>query len=66
VPLDAWLRGPLREWASALLDPARLRREGYFHPEEISRKWSEHQAGTNNWQYLLWDVLMVQAWLESQ
>ena len=66
VPLDAWLRGPLREWAEALLDPARLQREGYFRSEIITRKWAEHRAGTRNWQYLLWDVLMFQSWLESQ
>jgi len=66
VPLDAWLRGPLREWAEALLDPARLQAEGYFHAESIRRKCMEHQVGTRNWHYLLWDVLMFQAWLESQ
>lgn len=66
VPLDAWLRGPLREWAAALLDADRLRREGYFAAEHITQKWNEHQSGARNWQYLLWDVLMFQSWLEAQ
>jgi len=66
VPLGSWLRGPLREWAESLLDPARLESEGYLNSEQITRKWSEHQAGTRNWHYLLWDVLMFQAWLEQQ
>ncbi len=65
VPLDSWLRGPLKEWAAALLDPARLRREGYLDEAHVTRKWTEHQLGTGSWQYPLWDVLMFQAWLEA-
>ncbi|MBU4352849.1 MAG: asparagine synthase C-terminal domain-containing protein, partial [Nanoarchaeota archaeon] len=66
VPIDAWLRGPLRGWAEALLDESRLRREGYFNPEPIRQKWTEHLSGTRNWQYYLWDILIFQSWLEAQ
>ncbi len=64
IPLDSWLRGPLRDWAESLLDEDRLKREGFLNPEPIRRKWQEHVSGRRNWQYLIWDVLMFQAWHE--
>ena len=65
IPIDNWLRGPLHDWADALLDESRLRSEGYFFPEPIRQKWAEHLSGKRNWAYLLWNILMFQAWLES-
>lgn len=66
VPVGTWVRGPLREWAEALLDERRLRREGYFDPTPVRRKWAEHLSGRRDRQRELWDVLMFQAWQEAQ
>lgn len=66
VPIDRWLRGPLRDWAEALIAEERLIREGFLNPAPVREKWQEHLCGRRNWQYLLWDVLMFQAWLEGQ
>jgi asparagine synthase (glutamine-hydrolysing) len=64
VPIDAWLRGPLRDWAETLLAPARLADHGLVRVEPVRRAWQEHLVGTRNWQYPLWNVLMLQAWRE--
>jgi asparagine synthase (glutamine-hydrolysing) len=65
VPIGEWLRGPLRPWAEDLLDPARVRREGFLDADIVRRTWQQHVSGRRNQQYLLWDVLMFQAWLEA-
>lgn len=66
VPIDQWLRGPLRQWAEALIDDRRLRQEGYFRPEPIRKLWAAQLAGDRGGMQLVWNVLMFQAWLEAQ
>ncbi len=66
VPIDAWLRGPLKDWAADLLDPAAMAKAGLFDPQPIQEKWAEHQSGRRNWQHFLWNVLMFEAWRRAQ
>ena len=61
VPIDAWLRGPLRDWAESLLAESQLREAG-LEPSLVRARWQEHLSGRRNWQYSLWTVLMLQAW----
>jgi asparagine synthase (glutamine-hydrolysing) len=66
VPLDSWLRGPLREWGSDLLNENRLLQDGFFNARLVSQRWQEHLTGERDWHYPLWDVLMFQAWIEAE
>lgn len=65
APLDAWLRGPLRDWGESLIGEYQLAQDGYFDVKQVREKWVEHISGQRNWQYLLWDVLMFNSWLKS-
>ncbi len=62
IPLHGWLRGPLKEWASDLLNPIILQEQGIFDPKPIDLMWKEHLSGHKNWSYHLWDILMFQSW----
>jgi asparagine synthase (glutamine-hydrolysing) len=64
IPLNAWLRGPLRHWASDMLSPSRLRRDGVFRVEPIEARWKEHRSGRHDWGPHLWTILMFNSWLD--
>ncbi len=65
LPMDRWLRGPLRQWAEDLLSMESLKRHGLFAPEAVRTKWQEHLSGSRNWQHPLWDVLIFQDWFSK-
>jgi asparagine synthase (glutamine-hydrolysing) len=65
IPLDDWLRGPLKPWVSDLLAPGRLNRQGWFDAARVGHVWAEHQGGGRNHGSWLWNVLMVQAWSDQ-
>jgi asparagine synthase (glutamine-hydrolysing) len=63
IPLDRWLRGPLREWAEDLLSPARLATTGLFDARNVRLLWERHQTMKDNAGGRLWAILMMQSWL---
>ncbi len=64
VPIGLWLRGPLRDWAEALLARDRLAQAGYFDADAVGAIWAQHLSGRFNHGAGLWHVLMFEAWRE--
>jgi asparagine synthase (glutamine-hydrolysing) len=65
IPIDEWLRGPLKSWASDLLSPARLQSQNLFNAKRVAARMTEHMSGRGNHGYWLWNVLMAQAWHDT-
>jgi asparagine synthase (glutamine-hydrolysing) len=66
IPVGEWIKGPLRPWAEDLLDPARLRTDGWFDSAAVTRRWCAHLSGARDSTPALWAVLMFQAWLQAE
>jgi len=66
VPIDDWLRGPLRDWAEDLVSEQSLREHGYLEPVAVRRLWEQHLCRWRNHSNILWPMLMFQAWLRAQ
>ena len=65
IPVNEWLYGPLKEWGADLLDPARLRAEGYFDVSRVSQQWSLHTQQQEDCSFSLWGILMFESWLQA-
>ena len=66
LPIDAWLRTSLKDWAENLLDKKKLEDNQYFDSGLIEKIWQEHLTEKRNWQYPIWNILMLQSWLENK
>jgi asparagine synthase (glutamine-hydrolysing) len=62
VPVGEWIKGPLRPWAEELLDPSRMRSEGYFDADIVQSRWRRHVSGQSESTPAIWAILMFQAW----
>jgi asparagine synthase (glutamine-hydrolysing) len=66
IPLADWLRGPMREWAESLINPARLEDEGLLDPRQVSSMWDQHISGSYDRSTYLWNILMFQVWSDQE
>lgn len=62
VPLDFWFRNELKDMAYDTLLDKRAMGRGYFRKEYIQKMLDEHVAGKWNWQYHIYNLLMLELW----
>tara|TARA_B100001063_G_scaffold101603_1_gene94896 strand:+ start:4441 stop:6402 length:1962 start_codon:yes stop_codon:yes gene_type:complete len=65
IPINEWLKGPLKEWANDLLDERKIKDQGYFNHKIINKYWKKHLSGKIDYKSEIWTILMFQAWLEN-
>ena len=66
VPIDQWLRGPLREWTYDMLNSNKIKNEGFFNHNLVSNILKEHMSNERDWHYLLWNILNFESWLANE
>lgn len=72
VPMDKWLRGPLKEKLTDYASESFLRRQGFFDPEETQRLaegWLLQGDGGSytgsNYSRILWAFFILEQWYEE-
>ena len=65
VPLDAWLAGPLRDWASDALSDRKFREDLGFSPAAVDLAWHNHARSKQPSAYQLWALVAFAAWYRS-
>ncbi len=64
VPIDAWLRGPLREWAGDLLAADSVRRTSVLDADGGAAAWAAFDQGRGPSGLDLWALVVLRAWEE--
>ena len=64
MPIQDWLRGPLKEWAEDLLLGQRMRSQNYFEENKIKEIWEDHLNNKSDNSRIIWPILMLQSWLD--
>jgi len=65
IPIDQWLRGPLKHLGEEFLDQQRLEDQGIFNAARVNRLWTKHQSGYHDRGPFLWTFLMFQLWWQK-
>lgn len=64
VPLESWLRGPLRSWGGDLLASRRVADDPMLNAPGVARMWDGLMRGESGHVHQMWSILMYVAWAE--
>jgi asparagine synthase (glutamine-hydrolysing) len=62
VPVGAWLRGPLREFARDTLSADAVTRAGLLNPAVVNTLLDEHDRGVADRRKPIWTLLVLELW----
>ena len=66
VPIAKWLRHELLDWADELLNDPEIRKLSHLAYHSIDQKWQQHRQNKANWEFHLWDILMLHGWIKHR
>ena len=66
IPIEDWIRGPLKEWSEELLLGNSIRNQNIFSSERIKIIWDDHLNKNVDNTNILFSILMLQSWLNFQ
>ena len=64
IPLDEWLRGPLKKWSEEMIYSEDLRELPGFDYEQAVNIWEKHIDRHGNYKTILWNIIMLAQWLQ--
>ena len=62
MPVSAWLRGHLQDYAHNILMDNRAQTRGYFAAGQVARLLDEHQRGQVDHGQRIWALLVLELW----
>ena len=64
IPVAAWLRGDLEQFARDVLSPETVERQGYLSPEAVTGVLDAHVSGKDDLSRQIWGLLSFTLWFD--
>jgi len=65
VPIDSWLRGPLKSFTTDVLNEKEIINDAIFDFKTIDKLLKEHFSGRYNHHHKIWNLIMFQLWMKK-